>query len=951
MKKRILTAILALALLLSLVPTVFGAAHKVLQPGVPAEGTVTDISIPHFYDFRLEQDGYITLTMEHKYRNTDYYCLIEICNKNDELLCEWSCTGKTTREESPRFGLKAGSYEIHIQATQDPDNPPHSFEEFIVNVPYKITLSCTAASDWEKEYNNTPELANPLVPGQPVCGVIADKSDWDYYEIHLDQDRLVTLNLEHQTKAPEKKCWEIAFFTEEHHLFASFNLGEKNETSVVELGLNRGTYYVMLWGPAVDDVPAFNYQLTLGLSEPGSRETEPNNDMASADTLTPGVPVRGSFPGERGEPDYYVFRIDKMSLVSAVYEHETLDRDSKFWQVRILTEAGEELAYRQISAREERTELEEIVLGPGTYYVETWQYPFEDLPLLEYQLTVSCTEAGPWESEPNDDQSTADVLPLNTKIQGTLNAQGTDRDCYTFELEKPGHIAVNFEHDPLQSDNSHLIWEVRLSTRDGKEILTDDPCRGQEPYKSPEIGLPAGKYDITVSCPEGGRPNPARYRLQVTWTEADDWETELNDSLETADELKSGGKISGTITNYADDDFYVFRMEKDGYAELTFRCTNGADWDNAWYVDLLDEEGNQLKQIGIPKDSEMKTGRTGLAAGTYYVKVWPGLMDVSPYTLELVTAAADSWEKESGNDTEEGAQALELNETGHGTIMFNEEDRDFWKLTLSEAQKVFFYFRHEKTGAEDSRWEVILYNEEMWQIDSWDVLRDDTRDLLGARELEPGTYYLLIRGWRTCSGAYTVAFADQMAFPGESAVLKFTDVHYEDWFRDAINFSLARGLFGGTSDHTFEPDTPMTRAMLVTVLWRYEGMQNAQGNPFDDVSADEWYYTAVLWAHEKNIVNGVGDRIFAPDDPITREQMATMLSRYAEWKGLNTAGYGDLSIFPDGKMVSSWAEAPMKWAVGGELIAGSEGMLLPQGNATRAQVATILMRFIQNLAE
>ena len=128
----------------------------------------------------------------------------------------------------------------------------------------------------------------------------------------------------------------------------------------------------------------------------------------------------------------------------------------------------------------------------------------------------------------------------------------------------------------------------------------------------------------------------------------------------------------------------------------------------------------------------------------------------------------------------------------------------------------------------------------------------------------------------------------------------------------------------------------MTRAMLVTVLWRYANAPKPGANPFTDVPNGKWYTDAVAWAAENGVVNGVGDGKFEPDGSVTREQMATIL-------------------YPDASRVSAYARAPMQWIVAEGVIGGSrengQDWLNPQGNATRAEVATILMRFIENVAK
>ncbi len=169
------------------------------------------------------------------------------------------------------------------------------------------------------------------------------------------------------------------------------------------------------------------------------------------------------------------------------------------------------------------------------------------------------------------------------------------------------------------------------------------------------------------------------------------------------------------------------------------------------------------------------------------------------------------------------------------------------------------------------------------------------------------------------------------------------------WAREAISFTAARELFNGTSDTTFSPDATMTRSMLVTVLHRLEDTPAAQNAGFADVADGQWYTSAVGWANAKGIVQGTGTG-FQPEGAITREQLATILYRYVGSLGLSTGQKGSLSSFSDQGSVSSWAKDAVQWAVGAKLINGkSDGRLDPGGNASRAEVSTILQRLISNV--
>lgn len=182
--------------------------------------------------------------------------------------------------------------------------------------------------------------------------------------------------------------------------------------------------------------------------------------------------------------------------------------------------------------------------------------------------------------------------------------------------------------------------------------------------------------------------------------------------------------------------------------------------------------------------------------------------------------------------------------------------------------------------------------------------------------------------------------------------LPFTDVLTSDWFYEDVAFAYENGLFAGTSDTTFSPNASMTRAMLVTVLYRLEGQPAVNGRSgFSDVQYNGYYEDAVTWAADNGIVNGTSTTTFSPNANVTREQMAAILYRYAQHKKYNTAASSGLNGFTDHASVSGYAAASLEWAVAEKLVNGSAGKLMPTGNATRAQVAAILHRFVENVAK
>ena len=181
---------------------------------------------------------------------------------------------------------------------------------------------------------------------------------------------------------------------------------------------------------------------------------------------------------------------------------------------------------------------------------------------------------------------------------------------------------------------------------------------------------------------------------------------------------------------------------------------------------------------------------------------------------------------------------------------------------------------------------------------------------------------------------------------------KYTDVDTTQWYHEGVDYVIANGMMNGTGTNIFEPNATTTRGMIVTILYRLEKEPAAGTSPFTDVDAGQWYAKAVAWAAANGVVNGTSPTTFNPNDPITREQMAAILYRYASFKGYDVTAKADLAGFTDAAQISDYAKDPMAWANKAGLIGGvSATTLQPQGSAIRAQVATILMRFCENVVK
>lgn len=229
------------------------------------------------------------------------------------------------------------------------------------------------------------------------------------------------------------------------------------------------------------------------------------------------------------------------------------------------------------------------------------------------------------------------------------------------------------------------------------------------------------------------------------------------------------------------------------------------------------------------------------------------------------------------------------------------------------------------------------------------IVTDSKGREIKLRDLGDGRYTFTMPDGKPEIEAVFARASDGVQF--QPAGIPFTDVPANEWYYSAVDFVYRNGMMSGTSGTAFSPNLPTNRAMIVSILYRLEGSPAAGANTFPDVAPGQYYTDAVGWAAANGIVSGYSTGDFRPGDGITREQLAAILYRYAQYKGYNISASADLGRFPDAGNVSKYAVGPMQWAAGQGLVSGtSRGTLDPAGGASRAQAAAILMRFCQSLA-
>lgn len=263
---------------------------------------------------------------------------------------------------------------------------------------------------------------------------------------------------------------------------------------------------------------------------------------------------------------------------------------------------------------------------------------------------------------------------------------------------------------------------------------------------------------------------------------------------------------------------------------------------------------------------------------------------------------------------EQDKPALEIAETTHGVVVVSTAHPDYGEVV------------------------TIVPQPESGYVVETVTVTDADGEALVVTALEDGSYqFTQPRGTATIS----VTFAKKPVEP-----LPFVDVAAEEWYGEAVAAVYAQGLMMGTAEDTFAPELAATRGMVVSILYRLAGSPTVSAEVFEDVTADDWYGQAVAWAASEGIASGTSAETFSPNAAVTREQLAALLCNFAAQQGVDTTACSDLSNFDDAAAVSDWAQDAVSWAHAEGLLAGTSATTLsPQGEATRAQLAAMLVRF------
>ena len=381
-----------------------------------------------------------------------------------------------------------------------------------------------------------------------------------------------------------------------------------------------------------------------------------------------------------------------------------------------------------------------------------------------------------------------------------------------------------------------------------------------------------------------------------------------------------------------------------------------------------DKEGTVYGNVTLQEDLEIKSSET--------IKIPDGSsLNCNGKLTNEGTIFVESGGELEGTPTGNGTLKIAPTITTHPknvevkeneTATFTMQDKAVtitanWKKKSSGGSVFFWGLKFDTNGGSDidtvTEWEYSTIDldeyvpeKEGYKFVGWYADEDLTKEIDEVYLLENITVYAK---WEKIEEEVSEE-PEEVEKTEETETISFKDVKESDWFYEAVSYAVENGLMSGMSEDIFAPNTPLTREMLAVVLYNVEGQpESTEANTFTDVKGDMWYTEAILWANENGIVAGYDNGAYGVGDLITREQFATILYRYAQFKGYDTT-QGGMAVreFSDYENISDYARPAMAWAVNAGIMGGmDDGTLMPQGKAARAEAATMLMNFCENMVE
>ncbi|RKJ63391.1 hypothetical protein D7Y06_14900 [Roseburia sp. 1XD42-69] len=490
-----------------------------------------------------------------------------------------------------------------------------------------------------------------------VNGSLPTSSTENYYKFTLPRAGYIYVEFNHGYVDRDSDFWNFSIYNGSYEYITDRSSnGKKLTTTYHSVGLAAGTYYIKINpGYYWSDI---SYNFVVHFVASNSWEKEKNDSFESANVFGTNIAVCGSIQ-ESNDLDFYKFEVPQDGMAYIEFNHEYVDSDWDFWNIRIYNQDFEELMSRNASGKKLNRIYGKLGIPAGTYYIRimeirSWQVYWSE---ASYNFIFHTEASNAWEKERNESFQTANALAVNSNVNGSIR-EDSDKDFYRFEISQAGYVNFDFGHTYVDSDRNY--WNITIFNGSYEELISRDADGKTLNRSYAVVGVPAGIYYVRVTKSYW---SDAAYNLKVNYTPASDWETELNENFETSDFISMDTYVNGSIKDDNDKDYYKLDVQRPGFISIAFGHDVVNSDNSLWKVRLYDASFQELKVASCTGKSDLVTSPYFAAAGTYYVRIngdwhWSDV----PYHFKVTYNFTDSTPWISASVT--GKQQVKLSWSG-----------------------------------------------------------------------------------------------------------------------------------------------------------------------------------------------------------------------------------------------------------------------------------------------
>lgn len=729
--------------------------------------TTSSTSRRHWYKFTMSKAGMVQLKFAHANlsgtSNSTAWRIDFIADQVGGLVTVTSGM-QDTQNQTAKIGLDAGTYYVQITGTGvlTVGSAAYSF-----SVQYEDTYC-------ETEQNNTIATADNYDRlGQTITGSISSASDTDYYKITSTTKGYLSFQLQHDKVSGRLSTdiYSVAVCDAAGNtLYTMTSKKDEEKTESVNFGLDAGNYYLKVSGIpyldaagslAVQGANGETYKLKASWTNVDNWESESNDDINIADTMTSGKAVYGSLYGV-SDSDYYGFQTTKDGYIVINLQHSKVTgrQNKAIYAVTVCDTSGNSIYEMTSKAEDESTDSIKLGLSAGKYYIKVaGQNAYYG---GNYVIKTTFKACSTWEHESNDTYDTANTAVSGTTYSGDIRTY-SDVDYFKTSLSANGYINVKLTHPVVsgqETTNMFVLSVIRKVDKDQyTEVYTTKIRGGDTSISTPNLGLPKGEYYIkiagtgnTTGTLLSGTSYPVNYDVCIKVKTAGDREVESNDSAATANTVKNGKTYYGSTSSSSDKDYYKIKMSKAGYLQIKFGHKNSQSTASCYNVVLYNKDNSEIyKFTNTGTETSYTSCKLGLDAGEYYVCVsQASTLYTGDYTICLIQKAVSGWETENNGDWA-SADNIQVGKAVKGVITGYSSDEDYYRFTLTKAQYINFSLAHEKINDAGRSWYVTLYNANTKRgYQDYDHIYSyagSTYTESSAVKLSRGTYYLKVQAF------------------------------------------------------------------------------------------------------------------------------------------------------------------------------------------------------------